>query len=476
MIMAAATVLCAAQLASAGLALASTTGSWGIAHEVPGTANLNAGGHAGVDSVSCAAPGTCAASGHYTNASAHQQAFVVSETSGTWGAAREVPGTQALDTGGRADALTVSCTASAACSAGGYYTDSSGHSQAFVVSEAGGTWDTAAEVPGTATLNAGGAAVVESVSCTAPGTCGAGGYYTDSSGHRQAFVVTETNGTWGSAEEVPASATLNQGGYAAIASVSCPAPGSCSAGGYYASSSSDGIPTQQALVVNESNGTWGNAEEVPGTAAINTGGYAGIQSVSCIAVGTCAAGGDYTTKKPATEALVVDETSGIWRIAREVPGTGPLNKRGLAQVNSLSCVTALACSAGGSYQDASFAGQAFIAGASNGIWQSAQEVPGTAALNAGGAASVTSVSCVAAGSCSAGGSYTDSSGFTQAFVVSESKGIWQAAEEVPGTGALNVGASAGTTSVSCGSPTTCSAGGSYTAIKAASQAFVVGKA
>src|ERR1700735_100068 len=115
MIMAAATVLCAAQLASAGLALASTTGSWGIAHEVPGTANLNAGGHAGVDSVSCAAPGTCAASGHYTNASAHQPAFVGSETGGRWGAAEEAPGPRLLNPGGRADAVTVSCTASAAC-------------------------------------------------------------------------------------------------------------------------------------------------------------------------------------------------------------------------------------------------------------------------------------------------------------------------------------------------------------------------
>ena len=37
-----------------------------------------------------------------------------------------------------------------------------------------------------------------------------------------------------------------------------------------------------------------DAVEVPGTAALNTGGYAELDSVSCGAVGECAAGGTYT--------------------------------------------------------------------------------------------------------------------------------------------------------------------------------------
>jgi hypothetical protein len=47
-------------------------------------------------------------------------------------------------------------------------------------------------VPGTATLNSGGAAWTVSVSCASAGNCSAGGGYTDSSGHRQAFVVTQS--------------------------------------------------------------------------------------------------------------------------------------------------------------------------------------------------------------------------------------------------------------------------------------------
>ena len=53
-----------------------------------------------------------------------------------------------------------------------------------------GTWGTAKEVPGTARLNIGQNAAVLSVSCATPGNCSAGGYYRDSANHVQAFVVT----------------------------------------------------------------------------------------------------------------------------------------------------------------------------------------------------------------------------------------------------------------------------------------------
>lgn len=119
---------------------------------------------------------------------------------GTWGPAEEVPGTGALNQGtnagfGSAATVSVGCASAGDCGAGGYYLDGSDHQQAFVVSQTGGTWDTAEEVPGTPALNTGGNATINSVSCTSAGNCSAGGYYTDGSGHRQAFVISETNGT-----------------------------------------------------------------------------------------------------------------------------------------------------------------------------------------------------------------------------------------------------------------------------------------
>jgi hypothetical protein len=107
----------------------------------------------------------------------------------------------------------------------------------------GGTWHTAQKVPGTATLNKGGNAQVYSVSCASAGNCSAGGYYSDSSGHTQAFVVSQVNGTWHTARKVPGTAALNQTGNAEVNSVSCASAGNCSAGGYY----KDGSWHYQAL-------------------------------------------------------------------------------------------------------------------------------------------------------------------------------------------------------------------------------------
>ena len=60
-----------------------------------------------------------------------------------------------------------------------------------VPSAGAGGWDKAIEVPGTAALNTGGFAAILSVSCAAAGSCAAGGFYIDGSGHQQAFVVSK---------------------------------------------------------------------------------------------------------------------------------------------------------------------------------------------------------------------------------------------------------------------------------------------
>ena len=81
-------------------AQAATAGAWGKAHRVPGLMALNEGHSAGVNQVSCASPGNCAATGDYTDAQDHTQPFVASEMNGTWGLAIQVPGIPALSKGG----------------------------------------------------------------------------------------------------------------------------------------------------------------------------------------------------------------------------------------------------------------------------------------------------------------------------------------------------------------------------------------
>jgi hypothetical protein len=243
----AAVCTCPALLAGVSAAAATPAGAprghWGTAEEMPGIAALSTGDYAVVNSISCASPGNCSAVGRYnvSSSTVDQQAFVASQTHGTWGRAEKVPGTTALNKGGFASVFSVSCPSAGNCGAGGFYAGSGGYEQALVVSEVNGVWGSAEQVPGTATLNAGGGAAIYSVSCPGPGDCSAGGSYLDASLHAQAFTVGETNGVWGTAREVPGTAALNAGGSAEVEAVSCAEVNRCSAGGFYMTGSGDQV-------------------------------------------------------------------------------------------------------------------------------------------------------------------------------------------------------------------------------------------
>jgi len=461
--------------ASAGVRAASgagavLAGTWGSAEEVPGIAALNRGGSAEISSVSCASAGNCSGGGWYTDRAGHQQAFVAGEVSGTWRTARELRDTAALNKGGNAAVNSVSCASAGNCSAGGFYRNKRGRAQAFIADEVNGTWGPAMEVPGTAALNVGGRAQVSSVSCASAGNCSAaGGYGLKANGvSRQPFVVDEVNGTWGTAVELPGIEAIDRLAPAAISSVSCASAGNCSVGG----SATSGVQFHQAFVADEVNGTWQNAEIVPRSPRLNQGRNAGVSSMSCASAGNCSAEGIYADSPAHYQAFVAGEVNGTWGKAEEVPGTAALNTAGGAVAGSVSCASAGNCSAGGIYTNSS-GPQAFVADEVNGTWRFAKEVPGTAALNAGEYAAITSVSCASAGKCSAGGSYTDSPGHQQAFVVSQVDGTWHKAIEAPGTAALNQGGNAAINTVSCASAGNCSAGGSYTDSSGHQQAFVV---
>jgi hypothetical protein len=80
---------------AAGLIAAPVTGvrsRTGQAKQVPGIAKINTLG-AQIDSLSCASSGNCTAGGQYTDSSGKFQAFVVSQAGGTWAHAEEVPNT-----------------------------------------------------------------------------------------------------------------------------------------------------------------------------------------------------------------------------------------------------------------------------------------------------------------------------------------------------------------------------------------------
>lgn len=423
-----------------------TNGHWGKAEEVPNIAALNTGGLAILGAISCTSAGNCSAGGIYSvSSTSDNQTFVVTQKNGTWGKAEEVPGTAKLNAGDTGGVNTVSCGSAGNCSAGGIYLDASGDLQAFVVSQSGGTWGKAVEAPGTATLNTGGNASLISVSCRAAGSCTAVGNYSDQpgSGEDQAFVLTQAHGTWGRAEELPGIGTLSGDGMSSMQSVSCGSAGNCSAIGTEWNGTTN---VDQAFVAKQASGTWGKPQIVPGITALpgEQGSFAGPEdcydgnciAISCPSAGNCTATGSYLNGT-STQAFAVTQTKGTWGKAVAMPGLASLNVGGDAEVYAVSCGAAGDCSAGGYYKSSKTASgpqQAFVITQADGTWGKAIEVPGTAKLDTADFGYVYALSCGSASDCVAGGLY-DGTPSAGAFVVARPASQTASPRAVSGLGA-----------------------------------------
>ncbi len=134
-------------------------------------------------------------------------------------------------------------------------------------------------------------------------------------------------------------------------------------------------------------------------------------------------------------AFAFSQKNGIWGPINGIAGT--LLPDG---IGSLTCVSTGNCTAGG--EDIAdlntLAPQPYIATEKHGTW-SAQRLPGVAELSADTmGASLSRVICRSAGNCSAVGTYGASSGVA-VFVSTELNGVWGTAIELPGLAALNQG-------------------------------------
>lgn len=458
---------------------------WGPSMPVPGLNTLNTTGPGVVNSISCKSVGNCSAGGTYgTDKGA--AAFVVDETNGVWGSVQTVPGVTNAD--GFAAIYSLSCGSVGNCSAGGTYvsglspdpvvsTDFDTDYEAFVVNEVNGVWGDAIEVPGSGVLNAQNQAEIDSISCPVAGDCSAiGSYQANASangGAAQDFVVNETNGVWGSAEEIPGIESISSSSLGNTY-ISCSSAGNCSAGGGLQTASN----TWFAFLVNETDGVWSDAFEAPGLTNLNPGESSSIRSISCASQGECSAGGQYQFANNDTLPFVVDESNGNWGEAEPIPGLNQLDVGDNATFDSISCTSPGDCSAGGGYTGKAKQPDVYVTNETNGIWSSAIEVA-IAGLNSGEGAKLESVSCGSPGDCSAGGYYgAVSTGFVitnaSPFVVNEVGGHWEATTPMTGVVTKNVGV-AQVTSISCAAPSFCAAGGDYAdRLKPyRSQAFVV---
>jgi hypothetical protein len=279
-----------------------THGRWDKAQPVPGLAALATGGFTQIDAISCASAGNCTAVGRYNiKGASGPQLFAVSETGGVWGTAEQIPRIRALDRGEPAVVSSISCASAGNCALAGNYNLTQFTTQAFVASQVGGTWAKAEIVPGIAALNPAGVGATAAVSCPAVGECTAGGYYTGVPGHSHAFTVTQTGATWAKAQPVPGTLATNVNATRGVVALSCASVGTCSAGGSY----TDAAGHQQAFMLTQAHGTWHPRREVPGTVALNRGGNASVQAVSCPPTGPCGIAGVYTLNRRGAQEVFV---------------------------------------------------------------------------------------------------------------------------------------------------------------------------
>lgn len=146
------------------------------------------------------------------------------------------------------------------------------------------------------------------VGCPRVGSCAAGGSYTNVSGHSLPFVVTESGGRWVHpvALALPSNAELNP--IAQVSSVACPAAGSCVADGYYYDNET--FVQSQGFVATQSHGQWGAGQELtpPVNAAVPS--RFALQAIACAGVGSCVAVGTYKDTSGLLQAMAASESHG----------------------------------------------------------------------------------------------------------------------------------------------------------------------
>jgi hypothetical protein len=447
-------------LAFVPASVAQAASTWGLLHALPLATAYVPGQITSVNAMSCSSVGNCSAGGIYSTKTG-EQAFVVNEKRGSWGSAAPIPGVSSLDIGGSASLTSMSCGSAGNCSAVGTYQDGSYNAQAFAVNETGGTWGTAVELPGLAALGADGATEVSSISCASVGNC-AVGFSTGSGEGSIVGVATETAGTWSSAGPLPGFAALSGGsGYDSFV-ISCGSPGNCGVSGTY-----DDDSGQMGFVDNEISGVWSNVAAVPGLSQLDVLSEANFESISCSGPGDCSAGGSYAATLIGStyfpEAFVVSEMNGVWGNAIEVPGTPALNVGGDATVSSVSCSSLGDCDAVGTAKDAKGLAVSFSSTETGGMWKPAiQLFSGT---------TTAFVSCKSGGNCAAATSNLD-----EVLTKNESNGVWGSGSAMFGPLVSNVMSNINLTSLSCAGDGSCGAGGSLNVLEGLrniSQAFVL---
>jgi hypothetical protein len=271
----------------------------------------------------------------------------------------------------------VSCTSATACTAVGYYYNSSGSTITLGEQWNGTTWKIHTG-PNVTSLNG--------VSCTSASACTAVGGILSNSGD----VVTlaeRWNGTSWKTQTTPNPAGA---GYSQLNGVSCTSASACTAVGYYYNTS--GIYFALAEGWNGTSWTIHATVKPAGSSEPE------LEGVSCTSASACTAAGGYENSSDAYRTLAERWNGTSWKI-QSTTNPGPESD----YLYGASCTSASACTAVG-YQQLNTSAKVTLAERWNGTTWTTQTTP-----NPAGPTDVFSgVSCASATACTAVGSYAES--------------------------------------------------------------------
>jgi hypothetical protein len=278
--------------------------------------------------------------------------------------------------------------------------------------------------------------ILGGVACASATSCVAGGTYYSASHSTLPMIAAESAGRWKAVAtlRLPANALSGVDQSATGAPVACPAKTSCVAVGSYRTAAGLG-----GFIATGFGHKWATAfsPRWPKGAIKQPVGY--LTGVSCAGRGTCVAVGGYTDAAGNGEPMVVAESGGHWSRAAAIrlPSDAVANPD--AHLIAVSCPKAGNCEAVGTYTTKGNQGEALAVAETKGHWARATEIK-LPKVKVEPLAELESVSCVSPGSCVAVGSYITLSGLNAALAVRESGGRWQRAVHLT---ALPVGAATG---------------------------------
>jgi hypothetical protein len=280
---------------------------------------------------------------------------------------------------------------------------------------------------------------LNAISCTSPQACSA------ISDTNETYAVQRWNGRRWTSEEVPAQAcdpaeTCSN----ILSSITCVSASSCYLVGTFdtAATGSSGLDTTTPLAASWHGSVW-HAERVRdvGVCPTNNTEVCGtpLNGISCTAQSVCVAVGTYSNAAGVGQPLIEHRNAGGWSLQPAPSPLGPAS----SQLTAVSCWSAAACTAVGSYTDAS-GGSFLLAERWNGATWTIQPTPGAGQFNG--------VSCTSATACIAVGA-TDFAlfPFSGVTLAETWNGTTWTATQTSGAGSLNA--------ISCTSPTACVAVG-----------------